>query len=55
MTDIIKFYVFFVRIGILLALAGQLRSCTFRMNGLAAEKAEQGIISYSKYTRMLTK
>jgi hypothetical protein len=52
--NIIRFYSFVVRIGIGLALVGQLRSCTLTMMGLAAEKSGRGIISYSKFSRMLT-
>ncbi len=52
---IIQFYVWVIRIAIALALAGQLRACTLAMKGKAAKKTGQGIISYSKFTRLLTR
>lgn len=54
MGHVIRFYSLVIRIGIALALAGQLRSCTLAMMGLASEKTGRGIISYSKFSRMLT-
>ena len=51
---LVKFYVWVIRIGIALALVGQLKGCTLMMMGLAAEKAETGIMSYSKFSRLLT-
>ncbi len=50
---LVRFYSAVIWLGIALALAGQLKSCTLTMMGLAAEKTERGIISYSKFTRML--
>lgn len=55
MGHALKFYVFAIRLAIFLALIGQLKSCTYIMMGFAAEKTEAGIMSYSKYSRMLTK
>lgn len=55
MHGIIQFYSFVIRLAIFLALAGQLKSCTLVMMGKAAAKTERGMISYSKYTRMLTR
>ncbi len=52
---LVRVYVWVIRLGLALALAGQLKSCTLTMMGLAAEKTEYGIISYSKFTRLLTK
>lgn len=52
--EVVKFVAFIVRIGILLALIGQLKFCTLMMMGLASEKSQKGIMSYSKYTRQLT-
>jgi hypothetical protein len=52
---LVRFYVWVVRIAVLLALCGQLKTCTLIMMGLAAEKSERGIMSYSKYTKQLTK
>lgn len=50
----IKFVSFVVRSGFALALIGQLKFCTLVMMGKAAEKSQKGIMSYSKYSRMLT-
>lgn len=55
MHGIIRFYSFVIRLAIFLALAGQLRSCTLVMIGKAAEKTERGMISYSKFTGLLTR
>jgi hypothetical protein len=52
--EIVKFVSLIVRLGILLALIGQLKFCTFMMLGLASEKSQKGILSYSKYTKQLT-
>jgi hypothetical protein len=52
--EIIKFVSFVVRLGLLLALVGQLKFCTLMMMGLASEKSQHGIMSYSKYTKLLT-
>lgn len=49
---LIRFYSFVVWLGIALALASQLASCTRAMMGLAAEKHE--IMSYSKFSKLLT-
>ena len=54
MGSMVRFYVFVIRLAFLLALAGQLKSCTLTMMGLAAEKTARGIISYSKFTHLLT-
>jgi hypothetical protein len=51
----IRFYSAIIRIGIGLALLGQLKFCTTTMMGLAAESSQRGIISYSKFSRLLTK
>lgn len=53
--ELVRFLVWVVRLGIALALIGQLKSCTLEIMGLAAEKTGQGITSYSKYSRMLTR
>ena len=50
----IKLVSLIVRLGFTLALIGQLKFCTLVMMGKAAEKSQKGIMSYSKYTRMLT-
>jgi len=51
----VRFLSFVVWLGIVLALCGQLKSCALTMMGLAAEKTEQGIISYSKFSHLLTR
>jgi len=53
--ELVRFYSLVIKIAILLAIAGQLKSCTFEIMGLAAQKAERGMISYKKYTELLTK
>ena len=52
--EIARFVSFVVRLGLILALMGQLKFCTLTMLGLAAEKSKKGIMSYSKYTKLLT-
>ncbi len=52
--ELVRFVSFVIRLGIALALIGQLKSCTLTMMGLAAEKTEHGMISYSKFSRLLT-
>lgn len=49
-----RFYIAIVKIAIALALIGQLKSCTLELLGLAAAKSDQGMISYSKFTKALT-
>ncbi|HAR42113.1 MAG TPA: hypothetical protein DCS07_05700 [Bdellovibrionales bacterium] len=51
MGNVVRFYGFVLKVGILLALSGQLKSCTLTMLGLAARQPE--IMSYSKFSRML--
>jgi hypothetical protein len=55
MNSIVRFYSFAIHLAIFLALVGQLKGCTLMMMEKAAGKTERGIISYSKYTRMLTR
>ncbi len=50
----VKFVSFVARLGFGLAMIGQLKYCTLVMMGKAAEKSQKGIMSYSKYNRMLT-
>lgn len=52
--ELVRFYALAVKIALALALMGQLKSCTLTLLGLAAEKSDQGMISYTKYTRLLT-
>jgi hypothetical protein len=53
MGSLLKFYVFVIRLALVLALAGQLKSCTLMMMGKAAQKTHQGFTSYSKFNRAL--
>ena len=50
--ELVRFFSFVVRIAILLALAGQLKTCTLVMMNKAAGKHE--MMSYSKFTKTLT-
>lgn len=50
----VKFVSFILKLGFLLAFAGQLKFCTLVIMGKAAQKSQHGIMSYSKYTRELT-
>ncbi len=52
---LVRFYAFIIWLGIMLAFCGELKSCTLAMMGKAAQSSEQGIMSYSEYTRLLTK
>ncbi len=51
--ELIRFFAFVVKLAILLALVGQLKSCTLQLLGLAATKSDQGMISYGDYSRLL--
>ena len=53
--NLVHFYACVIRLGIALALCGQLKTCTHLIMGEAAEKTETGIISYSKFSRLLTR
>jgi hypothetical protein len=53
--ELVRFFSFIVWVGIALALCGELKSCTLTMMGLAAEKTDRGIISYSKFSHALTR
>jgi hypothetical protein len=53
--DLVRFLALIVKIGIFLALIGELKSCTLVLLDLSAEKSANGITSYSKFTRALTK
>lgn len=53
--ELVRFYAWVIKIAIVLALIGQLKTCTLIMMGKAAEKSEKGIISYSRFTRLLTR
>ena len=55
MIFIVRIYSFVIRLAIGLALAGQLRGCTLAMMGKAAEKTKRGMISYSKFIKILTR
>lgn len=53
MGTFIRFYSTIIWIAITLGLAGQLKSCTLTMMGLAARNTELGMMSYSHFTRQL--
>ena len=53
--ELVRFFGLVVRIAIFLALIGQLKSCTLDLLNLSAENSAHGIMSYSKFTRALTK
>lgn len=53
--ELVRFYAWVIKIALILALIGQLKFCTIVMMGKAAEKTENGILSYSKFTRLLTR
>ncbi len=53
--ELVRFFAFVVRLAIALALIGQLKSCTLELLGLASEKSGIGMISYTTFTRLLTK
>ena len=53
--ELVRFYSLVIKIAIVLALCGQLKACTLIMLGTAHEKTEDGIISYSKFSRGLTR
>ena len=49
--ELVRFYVFILKIAIALAMLGQLKSCTLELVGNAAAKHE--MMSYSKFTKAL--
>ncbi len=51
---LVRFYSAVIKIGLALAMLGLLKTCTLQLMGLAAAKSEEGIMSYSRYTRLLT-
>ncbi len=51
--SLVRFYSAVIWLGIALAAAGQLKSCTRTLMGLSAEKSE--IMSYSKFSHLLTR
>lgn len=51
--ELVRFYALIVKIAIVLAVLGLLKSCTLELMGLAAAKTEHGIMSYSRYSRQL--
>ncbi len=53
--ELVRFYALVVKIAICLALIGQLKSCTLELLDLSSEKSSRGIMSYSHFTRALTK
>jgi hypothetical protein len=53
--ELVRFYAAIIKIAVALALLGQLKTCTLVLMGLAATNTERGMISYSKFTHLLTK
>jgi hypothetical protein len=53
--ELVRFYSAVIWLGISLALVGQLKSCTQVMMGKAAQSTQTGIMSYSKFSRQLTR
>ena len=53
--ELVRFFAAVVKIAICLALIGQLKSCTLELLDLSAEKSSRGILSYSNFTKALTK
>ena len=53
--ELVRFYALVIKIAIVLALAGQLKACTLELMGMAAQKSERGMMSYSQFSRLLTK
>jgi hypothetical protein len=51
--ELARFTAFVVKLAIVLALVGQLKTCTLQLLGLAAARSETGMMSYSAYTRKL--
>lgn len=52
--ELVRFYAAVVKLAMVLAMLGVLKTCTLQVMGLAAAKSQVGIMSYSKYSRMLT-
>ena len=53
--ELVRFFALVVQIAVVLALIGELKSCTLELLDLAAQKSERGMMSYTKFTRALTK
>jgi hypothetical protein len=53
--ELARFYIMLVKIAMALAFLGLLKSCTLDLLGLAAESSDKGMISYSQFTKLLTK
>ena len=51
--ELARFTVFVIKLALALAIAGQLKSCTLELLGLAAARSKSGMTSYSAYTRKL--
>lgn len=53
--ELVRFFAGVVKIALLLAVVGCLKSCTLELLGLSAEKSATGMTSFTKYTRALSK
>jgi hypothetical protein len=51
--QLVRFYAAIFKLALVLAMLGVLKTCTLEVMGLAAAKSQVGIMSYSKYSRML--
>ena len=51
--ELARFTAFVVKLALALALAGQLKTCTLQLLGLAAARSKTGMMSYSAYTKKL--
>ena len=52
--ELVRFYALIIKIAFALAALGMLKSCTLEMMELATQKTERGMMSYSRYTKVLT-
>lgn len=52
--ELVRFYATVMKLAMVLAMLGVLKTCTLQVLGMAAAKSQVGIMSYSKYSRKLT-
>lgn|GEM_PF-2394113 len=51
--ELVRFFAFVVKVALLLAFIGELKTCTLEVLGLAASRSNHGMISYGQYSRLL--
>lgn len=51
--ELVRFYALIVKVALVLAMMGQLQSCTLELMGLAAAKSRTGLMSYSAFNKRL--